>query len=144
MKMKCCKALPGLLLMDTPLLKQTPFFAIQKITSTLEKKAWAGATSNKRSSFAPSFCISATMTESNSSITQSTCEELNVSDYVPKNEICEEARTMIAKWEAMTLVQGNQRPSNYLNYMAMSHMSDMSSPPTRYRRKASSKSVDTN
>ena len=85
------------------------------------------------------------MTESNSSITQSIGEECNVPDYVPKNEICQEARTMIAKWEAMmTLAQGNQRPPNYLNYMAMSHTADMSSPPTRYRRKASNKSVDTN
>ena len=78
------------------------------------------------------------------SITQSVRKELCVFEYVPKNEICEEARAMIAKWEAMTLVQGNQRPSNCLICMAPNHVSDISSPPTRYQRKASIKTDQAN
>ena len=51
---------------------------------------------------------------------------------------------MIARWEAMTLVKGNQRPSHNLNFFAVSDVSDLLSPPTRYQRKASRKTVDIN
>ena len=77
-------------------------------------------------------------------MTQSVCAELNIPEYVPRNEICEEARAMIARWEAMTLVKGNQRPSHNLNFFAVSDVSDLLSPPTRYQRKASRKTVDIN
>ena len=73
---------------------------------------------------------------------QSIYEQLCVSDsssneYIPQNEICEEAMAMIARWEAMTLEQGNQRPSDYVNPIVKvkSCVSDILSPPTRYRRR---------